>query len=41
MPNNFAGRWMAINVAFGMAFHLLPIAFMFFLTATATYEINL
>ena len=33
MPNNFAGRWMVVNVAFGMAFHLLPIAFMFFLRA--------
>ena len=39
MPNNFAGRWMVINVAFGMAFHLLPIAFMFFLTATYNYNI--
>lgn len=39
MPNNFAGRWMVINVAFGMAFHLLPIVFMFFLTAT--YNMNL
>ena len=37
MPNNYAGRWMAVNVAFGMAFHLLPIAFMFFLTTT--YEL--
>ena len=34
MPNNFAGRWMVVNVAFGMAFHLLPIVFMFFLTVT-------
>ena len=38
-PNNFAGRWMVIDVAFGMAFHLLPIVFMFFLTAT--YNMNL
>ena len=28
------GRWMVVNVAFGMAFHLLPIVFMFFLTVT-------
>ena len=39
MPNNFAGRWMVVNVAFGMAFHLLPIVFMFILTAT--HEVNL
>ena len=39
MPNNYAGRWMAVNVAFGMAFHLMPIVFMFFLTVT--YEWNL
>ena len=39
MPNNYAGRWMAVNVAFGMAFHLLPIVFMFFLTTT--YDWNL
>ena len=39
MPNNYAGRWMVVNVAFGMAFHLMPIAFMFFLTTT--YEWNL
>jgi len=30
---------MVMNVAFGMAFHLLPIVFMFALTAT--YEWNL
>ena len=29
-----SGRWMVVNVAFGMAFHLMPIAFMFFLTTT-------
>ena len=34
VPENYAGRWMALNVAFGMAFHLLPIVFMFTLTAT-------
>ena len=39
MPNNYAGRWMVVNVGFGMAFHLLPIVFMFGLTAT--YEWNL
>jgi len=39
MPNNFAGRWMVVNVALGMAFHLLPIFFMFLLTTT--YEMNL
>ena len=39
VPNNYAGRWMVVNVAFGMAFHLMPIAFMFFLTTT--YEWNL
>ena len=39
MPNNYAGRWMVVNVAFGMAFHLMPIVFMFFLTMT--YEWNL
>ncbi len=39
VPENYAGRWMTVNVAFGMAFHLLPIAFMFALTAT--YEWNL
>ena len=39
MPNNFAGRWMVVNVALGMAFHLLPIVFMFFLTTT--YEMSL
>ena len=39
MPNNYAGRWMAVNVAFGMAFHLLPIVFMFILTTT--YDMKL
>ena len=39
MPENYAGRWMVVNVAFGMAFHLLPIVFMFALTIT--YDWNL
>ena len=39
VPENYAGRWMVVNVAFGMAFHLLPIVFMFALTTT--YEWNL
>jgi hypothetical protein len=39
MPENYAGRWMVVNVAFGMAFHLLPIVFMFILTTT--YDWNL
>ena len=39
VPENYAGRWMALNVAFGMAFHLLPIVFMFILTIT--YDWNL
>ena len=39
MPENYAGKWMVVNVAFGMAFHLLPIVFMFALTMT--YEWNL
>ena len=34
IPENYAGRWMVLNVAFGMAFHLLPIVFMFILTTS-------
>ena len=36
-PDAYARRWMLINVATGLAFHLLPMVFLFLLVVTQEY----
>jgi len=33
-PDTYARRWMLVNVGIGLAFHLLPMLFLFLLVVT-------